>query len=250
MKLPKAWKIALSLLVAAAVGYGSFWGTHTLRGSGGSGAEAEVSPTPVESPGGVTLPPDADQQIAAERTRPRFVGEILGFYIAPDESLIPETVKEKAKAASPPCTGSRLEPSWPGADKLNLSFQLPTSYVLDPAQSGVIVCNDDNTPRSAVWHYNTQFNGYPGYLEILHTDIDVAYTTTLNVAADRVTTITAGGRAAIFIEPILPETGYGGGGAVLFSEPGFTSIGSFNVPRGELLKVADIVGQALAQATR
>ena|GEM_PF-2878175 len=240
----KAWKIVLTLVLAAAVGFGSFWAVRTLRDDDGPGAGADV---------GVIITGEDEQKIFDEATRPRFVGEILGLYIAPDESLVPDQFKERQRIAIPPCSGSRLVP-WDKASefdaaKFNLSFQLSPSYVFDPTQSGLIVCNDDNTAKSARWHYNTQFNGFPGYLEILNTDIDIAYTTTIDVAVDRVKIITTGGRPAILIEPILPESGYTGG-SVTFTEPGFTAIASANVPLSELLTVAEIIGNALTAAGR
>jgi hypothetical protein len=229
----------LAVFVLAAVGVGSFLAVRLVTGNEASRADPG---TPSEEH--LEVAPKSD---LGESEGPRFTGELLGMFIGPENAPVPSEFQQREdalKAERPPCRTSRLERSFDRAGPYHLAFGLPPPYRLDAEKSGVIVCNDQETSGSAHWEYQATFNNFQSVVHIARGRPRAIYT--IDVAADRVSEITIGGRRAILIAPLNPDTGYGSSATIVFPGPDvLTSVGSNNVPVEELLRVGDIIGSAL-----
>jgi hypothetical protein len=244
------WTVGASLTLLALGAYSSFVLTRELTG------DSESSANPAgHSQGNEAQAPATSidyEAINANERKPRFQGELLGVYIAPYGADLPADVKAKQdaiRASGAPCTASRLDPSFEKAGSFNVSFSLPDEFVFDPAQSGVVVCNDTNEVGAAAhWMFKTQFNGYQGWVKVSRYFELAAYEA--SVATDKVSQSAVGGRAAVLIEALFPETGFAGSASVIFVEPSgsgatITAITGDNIPTERVVYIGEIVAQSL-----
>ena len=233
-------KPVLALLLLAAIGFGTFFAVHTLRekAGGDSGAVAETPP-----PGEVQAA-QLEAIFAADAAKPRFNGELLGIYIAPSDAAVPQ----QYKSFIPECGPAGAPAAWEQAGQFDLSVQLPPEFVYlpDHYNTGVVAWACNGQVYSAGWAY--QFRDDPGSMLVVSRSV-LSYMTP-NAAVDHVKAISAGGRQAVLIEPVRPEgtaqlSPAGTYGAVVFPESfGSTIVCSSGVPLADLLRVAEIVGQA------
>lgn len=238
MRLLTGRNIVLTLPLLAVVGLGAFAATRSIIQDQPSQADPQV---PIATP--------VVREDISDEDRPRFTGELLGLYIAPEESLIPQEFRDKnaaIRAALPACEGSKREQSFEQVGELAISLTLPAEFTFDPQESHLVVCLGSEAVGSAHWEYKTKFNGFDGELRVVNSPGLPNYVT--SVAEDRVSVITAGGRPAILIAPLSPESGYGSTADVIFVESDGvvrTSVSSNNVPLAQLLAAAELVGLAL-----
>ena len=251
----KALKWSLSLLLLAGVGFGAFFGVRALRdapGGDGSPGEAEA-----QAPGPIG---PSSEVFEAELSKPRFVGEVLGIFIAPPEVPVPDKYLTFKDICRPDTLTPRVSDERAG--QLDLKFQLPPEYIFQPdsMDTGVIVCAPRDQieilgpeslrlrdPEAGVvyaarWEYAaTQPSGHLGRLLIVRSLFPYRQ---YDVAADRVKATVIGGRPAVLVEPITPD-GVSSVAAVIFPEPfGVTEVHSTSVPLADLLAVAEIVAKA------
>src|SRR5438132_7518899 len=231
-----------TFLLLAAVAVVSFFLVRILTDdSSHDVARGQANASPAPNPLELILAEDAK--------KPRFVGEIQGIYISPDEQTVPE------QHQVPPCQAKRHVPvSWDQAGQFALNVQLPPKFIFKPddMNTGVIACEGAEV-YTARWAYELpqpQFVDYPARLFIARGRSSWIYA---DASADRVKTVDLGGRLAVVVEPVRPE-GAGSLGqdgtqaSVSFPETfGMTSVTSTGVPLSDLLEVAKIVGSATKQ---
>jgi hypothetical protein len=236
--------------VLAWVGYGSFVAARELTDGGTTSADP-AEPNETKGP-----PAPEHVAIGEERTKPRFEGEVLGIYLGPDLAKAPAGAverNEQLKAGWINCDNVTHRPV-ETAQTLGLEFNPPPGFELTPYQvhalgvtSAVGICATTGEEVVAAWEYTTNFNNSYGRVNVARTFPMTVYQ--LDVAADRVSTIVAGGQEAILIAPVNAEDGYGSFAIVMFPrDNAFTYILTNNVPEKELLAMADAVGESLSKA--
>jgi len=234
----KALKWSLSLLLLAGVGFGAFFGVRALRdATGGDGSPGEAE---AQAPGPIG---PSSEVFEAELSKPRFVGEVLGIFIAPAEVPVPDKFVTSEELCGR--WSLSVQVPWEKAGQLGLSVELPPPFVLDvdSLDTGVIACADHpEKVYAARWEYAaTQPSGHLGRLLIVRSLFPYWQ---YDVAADRVKATVIGGRPAVLVEPITPD-GVSSVAAVIFPEPfGKTEVHSTSVPLADLLAVAEIVAKA------
>lgn len=235
----KTSKIAGALLVVAVVGTAGFFAGRVLVGGGGTEAQQPNL--------GEQLDELEDRRVE-EEAEERFVGELLGLYIAPSSDQVPLEFREEGERLNAGgCEPLPLEEA--GAFALARPLVMPEGYAvadIDSAHTGhnpwALACGGQLYTRG--WDYTTTgAEGIPATVAVIRS---VLKYDTQDVAASRVSTQVIGGRQAVVISPLLPG-GLAQKIGVYFPEPfGQTIIHSFNLSEAEVLKVAE----AVAEATR
>jgi hypothetical protein len=229
MKLRSAWKPILAIAILAWVSYGSFVAAGELTGAGMS----------------------ADPQPSTANSGQSFKGELLGMYLGPDLAEAPAGAvqrNEQLRAETTNCLNKLTYRPVETAERFDLDFTAPAGFVLNPLavtdgpiMSAVAVCSETGAELGVSWDYFTPSIG--------RASVSRTHPTTvwqLDVAAERVSVITAGGQQAILVAPVDPERGYGSSAMVMFPrDDAFTQIYADGVPLEEILALADSVGQAL-----
>lgn len=195
--------------------------------------------TEAQGPETPRFTPELARLLDEEKRKPRFTGEILGIYIAPTPDQWPEEYRQwRDKLLAGGCV------EVPPQQGIELDFPrplvLPRGYVPQEGQPEVVACSGIVT--SVNWHYTFQApNGLPANIQISRS---VARAFDFDVAADRISTKTIGGRNAILIKPVTPDA-VAQRSAVVFPEAfGATSIEAAYLPEAELLAVTEAVAAA------
>jgi hypothetical protein len=175
-----------------------------------------------------------------EAAKPKFEGEILGVFIGPYGAQVPEKFTTYEELCGEELT---VEVDDSRAGELWLDLRLPEPFVLDTESlnTGVIACGD--TVYAARWDYNAlQPSGYPGHLLVVRSPLKYSE---FEVSAERVHSTSIAGVDAVYIEP-LSENGISSMAGVIFpGESVTTEIQSEGIPKGDLLRVAELVAAAI-----
>jgi hypothetical protein len=173
--------------------------------------------------------------LQADQAKARFKGELLGIFISPTEADWPAAVRRDRSCELP--VSKRTSPL-----DFARPFDLPTKWTPRDPESPLpltFACGAAVTTLS--YEYVSAGGGPPASLGIVRT---VDHALGVDVAADRVTTMQIGGRAAIVVRPASPD-GIGLTSEVIFPEPfGFTDIYAFSISEQELLAIATSVSAA------
>ena len=232
-------RVIVSLCVLTVLGGGGFLAARLIGNVVGSGAEqpGQVDEKLTQQPGQVDEKLIQQRQ-ATEQAQPRFTGELLGIFIAPSEDAWPEQVRaDQAQLVAGGCVD--VPRSLAGTLEFPRPLTLAPEYVPKEEQPAT-ACSGKVTGLG--WEYTTTgANGIPANVSISRA---VAKASVYDVAADRVSVRTIGGRDAIFIRPITPDAlaqiSY-----VVFPESfGVTEIQTFNLPEDGVLAVAEAVAAA------
>ncbi len=195
--------------------------------------------TEAQSPETPRFTPELERLLEEGKQKPRFTGEMLGIYIAPSADQWPEDYKRwRNELLAGGCVPA------PAHQRATLDFPrpltLPEGYTLQPDQPEVVACS--GTVTSVNWNYT--FAAPNGLTANILISRSLAKAFDFDVAADRVSQTTIGGRDAIVVRPVTPD-GVAQRSAVVFPEPfGTTSIQAAYLPEAELLAVAEAVAKA------
>ncbi len=224
----KTKRVALMVALVVLVGGTGFGVAQLIRGAVG---------TQAQQPGKVDINAIQTEQ-ATEKAQPRFSGQLLGIFIAPSrDQWPPEAQAELAQLLAGECVG--ITAASATALQFPQPLQLPSEYVAE-APPTAKACSGKATGLG--WTYTTSgTNAIPAHVSITRA---VGHEVVYDVAADRVSVQTIGGRDAIVIRPETPDAlaqiSY-----VVFPEPfGFTEIQVFNLSETGLLAVASAVAEA------
>lgn len=176
------------------------------------------------------------QTLNDEAAKPKFEGEVMGFFVGPPGARVPD----KFVTGEELCGSQFTEQvSWDKAGELDLAVNLPEPFrfIPDSMNTGTIACGD--TVYAARWDYAApQPSGYPGSLVIARSRFKYDE---FDVSTERVTVTEIGGLPAVYIQPLSPN-GIGSAAGVIFPGDAVTTlIKSSGVPSADLLKVAEIV---------
>jgi hypothetical protein len=166
------------------------------------------------------------------------VGELLGIFIGPSKDTWPEQVRaEDDRVLAGGCVS--VARSTAGALEFPRLLALPAGYTAEEQQPAV-ACGGKVTGLG--WQYSASgASGIAGHVSISR---GVAKALEYNVAADRVSVQSIGGRDAIFIRPVTPD-GLAQISYVVFPESfGVTEIQTFNLSETGVLAVAEAVAEA------
>jgi hypothetical protein len=221
-------RIILTLGLLAVLGAGGFGAARLVGSAVGIGAErpGQVDEKAIE------------QRQATERAQPRFTGELLGISIGPSEGAWPQQARaDQAQLVAGGCVS--VPRSMAGALEFPRPLALPADYVpkeLQPATA----CSGKVTGLG--WQYAASgASGIPANVSISRA---VAKALVYDVAADRVSVQSIGGRDAIFVRPMTPD-GLAQSSYVVFPESfGVTEIQTFNLSEASVLAVAQAVAEA------
>jgi len=185
-------------------------------------------------------------QQAAKDSEGRFVGQLLGIYLAPSVDQIPKEISEEDdRLTSAGCESVSVQE----ASSLDFAraLQMPDGYVIateDSANTGfnpwALSCG--GTVRSRGWDYTTAgVEGIPAQVSVVRV---ITRYDTQSVAKSQVSTETIGGREAVVVSP-ASSSGLGERYLIYFPESfGKTSIQTFNLDQDAALKVAEAVAEA------
>lgn len=181
------------------------------------------------------LPP-VDPALTAERSKPRFAGEIGGIFLAPEGTPIPE----KYTTFDDLCTERK---SWIVPDSeagaLTLDIELPEEYVLDTESpsNGTIACDGGVMSSNKSYTYRLS-NGDTANIFVGRSFSDYD---TIDAASERVNAQKIAGREVVVVNTIT-ESGYWERACAYFPEPfGMTTIRVSQLPRSEFLKLVELV---------
>jgi hypothetical protein len=185
-------------------------------------------------------------EIEADKSLPRFNGELLGIRVVPPGDPDHEKLEREAIAAVCGKASPTTALPWEGAGELALSVEMPPEFILqaDDPNTGVIGCGEK--AFAARWHYlSRQPDGWQASLLVVRGLASAdARLLVFDAAAQRVSAISIEGREAIMISPVTPS-GRGSASAIVFSEPfGVTQITAFDLPADGLMTVGRIVAEA------
>ena len=224
----------LSLAAVVAIGAGAFFSVRFLVDQLSTEAQEGVDVSPPIATALATL-------IAPRGTlEPRFEDELLGFYIGPRVTDVPERFVTFDDVCP---TLISVEVPWERAGALDLELNLPARYVLrdDSVNTGVIACEDETTVYVARRNYRLE--GLPSANIIIGRSILTA--DLFDVAASRVSVATYAGRQAVLIEPGVRDGVQSGRSGVIFPEPfGRTFIHAVSLSLDELMELAELVAEA------
>lgn len=181
------------------------------------------------------LPP-VDPALTAERSKPRFAGEIGGIFLAPEGTPIPD----KYTTFDDLCTERK---SWIVPDSeagaLTLDIELPEEYVLDTesVNTGTVACDGGVTGSRKTYLYHLP-NGDTADVVIGRSFSEYD---TIDVAIDRVSFKKVANRNVVIIDAVT-ENGYWDHAYAYFPEPfGKTYISASQLPRAEFMKLVELV---------
>ncbi len=200
----------------------SWWGTDSAP------SEANPPPPPV-------LRDDAFVPLTAEAGRPRFVGELLGIFLAPSKDQFPPEVRGAMdRLAAGRCDYAPIEDA--AAIAMPRQPELP-SNLTPPASPIAVACGGVVTGMN--YEYSgTSANGLPATVLIARS---VAGGWGVDAARDRVSLSAVGGRQIIIVRPETADA-TGQTSQVIMPEPfGLTAIHAFNLNETELREVAAAV---------
>jgi hypothetical protein len=193
--------------------------------------------TEAQTPETPRLTPELERLLQEEKQKPRFTGELLGLYFAPTEDQWPEDYRRwRSELLAGGCVNV---PAERGAE---LGFPRPLALPEQCVLGGTEVVACGETVTSVNWHYTFEApNGLPANILISRSLVRAfAY----DVAAERISRTTIGGRDAIVIRPVTPD-GVAQTSAVIFPEAfGTTSIDAVYLPEADLLALAEAVARA------
>ena len=180
--------------------------------------------------------------INEEATKPKFEGELLGFFLGPRDGEIPEKfVTYEELCGSQPT----VQVAWDKAVDLDLSLVLPKPFELNTnsLNTGVVACGD--AIYAARWEYTAlRPDGNFGSLFVARSRFKYEE---FDVSAGRVNASEIGGVPAIVIGPLTPN-GLGSIAGVIFPGESVTTVlRSSGVSDEELLEIAEIVAAELGK---
>lgn len=229
-------KLTIVILLVAALGTDGFFAGRFLLGGG----------TKAQQPKVVDQLSVVQTQAAQKQAEPRFVGQLLGIYLAPSLDQLPAEVQARHQRLS---AGGCVPVPVEQASALNLlrPLAMPPGYVLsqqDSANAGsnpwALACG--GSVSSHGWDYTiTGAQGIPATVSIVRI---VTKYDTQDVAKSQVSAQTIGGRGAVVVRP-ASSSGLAQRYLVYFPELfGMTSIQTFNLPEADALQVAEAVAGA------
>jgi hypothetical protein len=224
----KTKRVILTLGLLAVLGAGGFAAAKLIGGAAG---------TEAERPGQVDFD-TIERRQATETAQPRFVGELLGIFIGPSKDTWPEQVRaEDDRVLAGGCVN--VPRSTAGALEFPRPLALPAGYAAEEEQPAV-ACSGKVTGLG--WGYSgAGSSGVAGHVSISRA---VSKALEYNVAANRVSVRSIGGRDAIFVRPVTDD-GLAQISYVVFPESfGVTEIQMFNLPDKDVLAVAEAVAEA------
>jgi hypothetical protein len=248
MKLRRAWKPLLATALTASCAFGALVAAESLF-DGGTTAADPIEPISQEQQ---PSPVPEHRRIAEEPTKPRFEGDLLGMYLGPGLAKAPPGAVERTeqlRSETTNCAGKFVHQPVDTAQRFDLDFTPPPGFVLQPmgvsssgpVTSAVGICSETGAELGVSWDY--VLSGY-GRAIVIRTHPATVWE--LDVAAERVSTINAGGQEAILVAPVNPDSGYGSSAMVMFPRVNaFTYIWTGDVPLNDLLALAEAVGRAL-----
>lgn len=178
---------------------------------------------------------EADIAVKAEATKPRFVGDVGGIFIAPEGTPVPERYTTFEDTCGDQW-GKNV--SWEEAGELDFAIPLPATYAFQPddINTAVVACGD--TVFIARRVYTTASGGEViiGRTLFDYSDIDVA--------VDRPTTQRIADRDVVLIEPIT-ESGVFQNAYAYFPETfGKTFVHASNLSRSEFRELVAMVASS------
>lgn len=181
--------------------------------------------------------PDENQLILiAEEAKPRFVGEIGGIYIVPDERLVEELVPEGYVTYGRLCGDSySTTATFEEAGELDFDIDLPATYVLqlDDMNTGAVACNGIVYAARRAYTYQLPDGGEAYFVvgrSILSYD-------TQSFASDRLRTISIDGRRVVLVEPLTADGSVGNGYAWIPESKGKEFLMTSGLPRRQFGEV-------------
>ncbi|HXF50393.1 MAG TPA: hypothetical protein VNM43_01780, partial [Dehalococcoidia bacterium] len=156
--------------------------------------------TEAQSPETPRFTPQLERLLEEEKQKPRFTGEILGIYIAPQEGQIPpEYLPAKAL-----CTSGSTELPWEDGKVMDFprTLVLPPEYEqVEGPSSGVFSCN------GVVTHVNREclFRGVSGLPANIIIGRTINRGEKIDAAAERISVAVIGGRRAIVVKPVTAD---------------------------------------------
>lgn len=224
-------------MVAVLSTAGFVLGRYLVAGSGGSEAKQPSVANQLDA---------IQTQQAAKDAEARFVGQLLGIYLAPSvDQIPPEIWEEDQRLTSAGCGSVGVQEA--GSLDFARPLQMPDGYVIateDSANTGsnpwALSCG--GTVRSRGWDFTTPgAQGIPAQVSVVR--VTTRYDTQ-SVAKSQVSTQTIGGREAVVVNP-ASSSGLGQRYLIYFPESfGKTSVQTFNLDQGAALKVAEAVAGA------
>lgn len=231
-------RLAISAVVVVVLGTAGFLvGRYFVGADGGSEAKQPSVANQLDA---------IQTQQAAKDAEARFVGQMLGIYLAPSLDQIPKQVwEDDDRLTSGGCVSVGVDE----AKSLDFArpLQMPVGYTVateDSANTGsnpwALACS--GTVRSRGWDYTT-----PGVQQIPAKVSVVRQATnydTQSVAKSQVSTQTIGGRDAVVVSP-ASSSGLAQRYLIYFPESfGMTAIQTFNLDKDAAFKVAEAVAGA------
>lgn len=190
--------------------------------------------------------PDENQRILiAEEAKERFVGEIGGIYIVPDERLVEELVPASYMTYERLCGDSySTTATFEEAGELDFDIDLPATYVLqlDDMNTGAVACNGIVYVARRAYEYHDL--DVVAHISIANSIFDYE---TLSFAYDRLVVRDVAGRRAVLAIPITEDGSVGIGYAWFPDVYGKTSVLTSGLPQREFMQLVEIVGSSLGQ---
>jgi hypothetical protein len=224
----KIRRVILTLGLLAVLGAGGFGVARLIGNAVSTGAERP----------GQADEKTIEQRQATESAQPRFTGELLGISIGPSEDTWPQQARaDQAQLVAGGCVS--VSRSTAGALEFPRPLALPADYVAKEQQLAT-ACSGKVSGLG--WQYTASgANGIPANVSISRA---VAKALVYDVATDRVSVQSIGGRDAIFIRPVTPD-GLAQISYVVFPESfGVSEIQTFNLSEAGVLAVAEAVAEA------
>lgn len=217
-----------AIIVAAVLGAMAYvavsrWGTE------GTPSEAEPPPPPV-------VRDDTFLPLTAEAARPRFVGELLGLFLAPAKDQFPADVRNAMdRQTSGGCGSAPLSAA--SSIALTRPLELPLSFKASADSPSAVACGGIVTGLN--YEYSgIGANGLPATLLIARS---VVRAWGVDAATDRIGVSIIGGRDVIVVRPATDEA-IGQTSQVIIPETfGLTAIHAFDLNETELREVAAAV---------
>lgn len=188
--------------------------------------------------------PDENQRILiADNAKPRFVGEIGGIYIVPDERLVEDLVPQSYVTHERLCGDSySTTATFEEAGELDFDIDLPATYVLqlDDMNTGAVACNGIVYAARRAYEVDT-LEGV-AYVSIARSVFDYE---TLSFADDRFVVRQINGEQVVVAMPITEDGSVGIGYAWFPDVEGKISIQTSGLPRREFTDLVATVASSI-----
>lgn len=175
-----------------------------------------------------------DRALHAERVKPRFVGDVSGIFIAPDNTEVPPQYATFDRI----CKGEQgRSVPWEQAGELDLQLELPDTYVLqkDDINTDVVACGD------TVFVARRVYSTPSGDVIIGRSRFDYDQ---VDVAVDRPKAEHINGRDVVIVDPLTPDGTFQNAYA-WFPEPfGKTFISAVSLSQADFRELVALVASS------